>query len=54
MQVLPYGERAVLLEIIEFTTTVVAYLRDPARVPAIPEDAVGARRLLRQYLSALV
>jgi histone-lysine N-methyltransferase SETD3 len=53
------AERAVLEQIIELSSTVAEYLHwhDPARVraaaDAVPADAIGARRLLRQYLHAL-
>lgn len=53
------GERAVLEQIIEFTRVAREYLHweDPARVraaaAAIPDDAIGARRLVRQYLHAI-
>jgi histone-lysine N-methyltransferase SETD3 len=53
------AERAVLAQIIELTSLARAYLhwQEPARVraaaDAIPDDAIGARFLLRQYLHAL-
>ena len=53
------GERAVLAQIIELASAVPAHLhvRDPehlrAATAAIPVEARGARRLLRQYLGAL-
>jgi hypothetical protein len=53
------GERAVLEQIIEFTSMARPYLhgQDPAQLraaaAAIPDDAIGARRLVRQYLHAV-
>lgn len=53
------GERAVLEQIIEFTGLAREYLhrQEPARLraaaDAIPDDAIGARRLVRQYLHAV-
>jgi hypothetical protein len=53
------AERAVLEQIIEFTAMARAELhrQDPARLraaaAAIPDDAIGARHLLRQYLGAI-
>jgi len=53
------SERAVLAQIIEFTSIAREYLhwQDPARVRAaaadIPDDASGARCLVRQYLRAV-
>lgn len=53
------AERTVLEQIIEFTNIARAYLhwQDPARLraaaDAIPDDAIGARRLVRQYLRAV-
>jgi hypothetical protein len=53
------AERAVLEQIIEFTSMARADLHwhDPARVraaaAAIPDDAIGARRLVRDYLNAV-
>jgi histone-lysine N-methyltransferase SETD3 len=53
------GERAVLEQIIEFTGIARAYLheQDPARLraaaAALPDDAIGARGLARQYLEVI-
>ncbi|HEX3477515.1 MAG TPA: SET domain-containing protein [Kofleriaceae bacterium] len=53
------GERAVLEQILEFATTARAYLHepDPARLraaaAALPDAAIGAQHLVRQYLEAL-
>lgn len=53
------AERAVLEQIIEFTAMARADLHehDPARLraaaAAVPDDAIGARHLLRQYLCAI-
>ncbi len=53
------AERAVLAQILEFASTVRAYLHGQtaaqvrAAADAIPVDAKGARSLLRQYLHAL-
>jgi hypothetical protein len=53
------SERAVLERIIEFTSMASEYLhwQDPARLraaaAAIPDDAIGALRLVRQYLHAI-
>ncbi len=53
------GERAVLEQIIEFTSLAREYLHwpDPVRLrtaaAAIPDDAIGARSLVRDYLHAV-
>jgi hypothetical protein len=53
------AERAVLAPILEFTALArdQVHGQDPARwraaAAAIPDEAIGARRLLREYLAAI-